>query len=59
MRKADYATLAALVRGFLQDDSPASKDPLARATVIMIAMCFAARTSVDTAEFLKACGIDP
>jgi len=59
MRKADYTTLAALVRGFLDDDSEASKNSLARAAVITIAMSFAARASVNKAEFLAACGINP
>lgn len=59
MRKADYTILAALIRGFLNDDSPAAKEPLARAAVKMIALCFAGRAHVNRAEFLKACGIKP
>ena len=58
MRKIDYQTLALLVRGFLEDDSPAAKSEHARAAVKMIAMCFAARAHVNRSEFLKACGID-
>jgi hypothetical protein len=58
MRKADYATLTALIRGFLTDNSPAAKDPLAQAAVKMIALCFATRASVNQVEFLKACGIE-
>lgn len=58
MRKADYAILASLIRGFLSDDSPAAKEPLARAAVKMIALCFAGRASVNRTEFLKECGID-
>ena len=58
MKKADYATLAALIRGFLIDDSPAAREPMAQAAVKMIALCFATRASVNRAEFLKACGIE-
>lgn len=59
MRKADYLTLTTLIRGFLTDDSKASREPMARAAVTMIALCFAARASVNRTEFLKACGIEP
>ena len=58
MRKTDYLTLAGLVRGFLTDDSQAAKNEHARAAVTMIAMCFAARASVNREEFLRACGIE-
>ena len=58
MRKIDYQTLAILVRGFLNDDSPAAKNEHARAAVTMIAMCFASRAHVGREEFLKACGIE-
>lgn len=57
MKKQDYQTLALLVRGFLEDDSPAAKNEQARAAVTMIAMCFASRASVNRSEFLRACGI--
>lgn len=59
MKKADYAILASLIRGFLADDSPAAKEPMARAAVTMIALCFAGRASVNRTEFMKACGIEP
>ena len=58
MRKIDYQTLALLVRGFLEDDSPAAKNEHARAAVTMIAMCFASRAHVEREEFLRACGIE-
>ena len=58
MRKADYSTLAALIRGFLTDDSPAAQEPLAQAAVKMISLCFAGRANVNRVEFLKACGIE-
>ena len=58
MRKIDYQTLALLVRGFLADDSPASKNEQARAAVTMIAMCFASRAHVNRSEFLRACGLE-
>ena len=57
MKKQDYQTLALLVRGFLDDDSPAAKNEHARAAVTMIALCFAARAHVNREEFLKACGL--
>lgn len=59
MRKQDYKLLADLVRGFLSDDSPAAQNELARSAVTMIALCFAARASVDRAAFLTACGLKP
>lgn len=58
MRKADYLILAALIRGFLDEDSKASREPMATAAVKMIALCFASRAHVDREEFLKACGIE-
>ena len=58
MRKADYLILAALIRGFLDDDSPAAKNEHARAAVTMIALCFASRAHVNRSEFLRACGIE-
>ena len=58
MRKIDYQTLALLVRGFLTDNSQASKNEHARAAVTMIALCFASRAHVNREEFLKACGIE-
>ena len=58
MRKADYLILTSLIRGFLEDDSPAAKNEHARAAVTMIAMCFASRAHVNKADFLRACGIE-
>lgn len=58
MKKADYTILANLIAGFLSDDSPAAKNPHVQAAVKMIALCFAARASVNRTEFLKACGIE-
>lgn len=58
MRKADYLILASLIRGFLDNDSPAAKNEHARAAVTMIAMCFASRAHVNKSEFLRACGIE-
>ena len=58
MRKIDYQTLAILVRGFLENYSPAAKNEHARAAVTMIAMCFASRAHVNKSEFLRACGLE-
>ena len=58
MRKQDYTTLANLVRDFLADDSEASKNPLTRAAVQTLAICFASRANVDKVAFLRACGIE-
>lgn len=58
MRKIDYQILASLIRGFLDDDSPAAKNEHARAAVTMIALCFTARAHVKREEFLRACGIE-
>lgn len=50
MKKADYATLADILRKTLQD----SKQP---DIVRKIAESFASRASVDKAAFLAACGL--
>lgn len=64
MRKADYAALAAIIkesRAIAEAD--AKRDPaiaLAKFTqCAVIAELFAARASVNRAEFLRACGITP
>ena len=57
MRKSDYIILASLIRGFLDDDSPAAKNEHARAAVTMVALCFSSRAHVNREEFLRACGV--
>lgn len=67
MRKADYATLAALIRAKIIDDSRylignnTARDMASEriGATKTIARQFADRASVDRAVFLKACGIDP
>jgi len=70
MRKADYATLAQLIReghafatvqrDSADVDSDTKRYHQGRADACAgIARRFAQRASVDPAEFLKACGIDP
>jgi hypothetical protein len=64
MRKADYAALAAVIAACNKagkDSRP--YDPVRfdgyLAAIDAIAYQFAARASVNRAEFLKACGITP
>ncbi len=69
MRKADYAALAALIRqriamARLLEANNSRETDKARYAGFAIDYAkfgreFAARASVDRAEFLKACGIDP
>lgn len=64
MRKADYATLARIIkdaRDIAEKSFPKNPD-IERAKYVqcaVIAELFADRASVDRTEFLKACGIDP
>lgn len=69
MRKADYSTLAAIVRQDAAEMARASEninDPrlaitaaACRTAVQNVARQFAKSASVNPAEFLKACGIEP
>ena len=57
MRKADYLLLAKLVRAIIFDRVNGSPDDQIAGAAKLLALTFAARASVDRAEFLKACGI--
>lgn len=69
MRKADYATLAAIIAHDCGEFARAEKetnDPrlattaaCARTALQNVAREFAKTASVNRAEFLKACGIEP
>lgn len=69
MRKADYTALAAIIRARLtaaESTHVSATDDKARAQAqgraeacAAIAIEFADRASVNRAEFLKACGIEP
>lgn len=70
MRKADYATLAGLVRGEraaarktlgapTDDPHEHTAADARRQTAERIARQFAEQASVDRAEFLAACGLSP
>lgn len=53
MRKADYSTLAALIKEWR------ALNPAAAQTLSALARDFSDRASVDKNAFLKACGIEP
>lgn len=68
MRKADYAALAAIIHHEWKNTEPArnfsdecrAAEQSARMQLLRsIARQFAASASVNKAEFLRACGIDP
>lgn len=69
MRKADYATLAAIIRQDAAEMVHASATTNDLRLAITAAACrtavqnvareFAKHASVNRVEFLKACGIDP
>lgn len=68
MRKADYAALAAIIRDEWEecepardfaDESRAADQAATMRTLRNVAHQFADRASVNRAEFLKACGIEP
>ena len=58
MRKADYTLLAALIRATIYDRVAGAPNDLVAASAKLIALTFAARSSVNKIEFLKACGIE-
>ena len=58
VRKADYFLLAKLVRALIFDRVNGSPNDQIAGSVKLLALTFAARASVDRAEFLKACGIE-
>lgn len=65
MRKADYAALAEIIRAeiaWLQNppsEYPKTGHGVALMSLATLAENFAARASVNRAEFLKACGLTP
>lgn len=59
MRKADYATLAALIRAELNIYRTLSSGAPCVDSLERIARGFADTASVNRAEFLKACGLSP
>lgn len=64
MRKADYQTLAAIIReesdraNIVRHERDAIEQRAILASIERVARTFAARASVDQAAFLKACGIE-
>jgi len=58
MRKADYITLAELIRDELRTYRPLSSGAARVDSLERVARQFAQRASVNGAAFLKACGID-
>ncbi|QXV72204.1 hypothetical protein Acf1_00007 [Acidovorax phage ACF1] len=62
MRKADYAALAEIIRIGRERVKAEIAEPYKAAhlhSLRYVAEEFAARASVNRAEFLKACGIEP
>ncbi len=58
MRKQDYAILAALIKAKLAHYKQHPQGQIGQQACAALAYEFAARASVNKAEFLKACGIE-
>ena len=57
MRKADYLLLAKLVHALIFDRVNGSPNDQIAGAVKLLALTFAARASVNRAEFLRECGL--
>lgn len=59
MRKADYTLLAQSIKKQIEAAERETERAAMQYAIKSVARDFAARASVNRAEFLKACGIEP